>query len=164
MANFEQVKAKKELSVRLKLIVLAISVIIAFAVFIVFECIKNPPFNPIGFGFTVFFTLFGIAYFALSLIIKDLSGYIAGVLSLTVGTVLLLSIVVSVKWYITLISALVLLSVLVILLFAIVTPKLLVHAKNEDPEYKNYLQRRQEKQLEQQPEEEQLPEIKSFKD
>ncbi len=165
MKTFENVKKKRELSVRLKLIILALCVLVAFAVFIVFECVKNPPFSPIGFGFTVFFMLFGLLYFAFSIFTKDLSGYLAGALSLVIGTALLLAIVVNAKWYITLISAVVLLSVLVIMLFAIVTPKLMVHAKNEAPEYKNYLQRREEKAKENlETTEEELPQIKSFKD
>lgn len=164
MKTFAEVKKKSEFSVRLKLIILAISVLVAFTVFIVFECVKNPPFSPIGFGFMVFFMLFGLAYFSFAIFSKDLSGYLAGALSLVIGLVLLLAIVVEVKWYITLISAIVLLSILVILLFAIVTPKLLVHAKNEDPEYKNYIERRKEKEQEKQEEVEELPEIKSFKD
>ncbi len=163
MKNFEDVKKKKALSVRLKLIILALCVLVGFTVFIVFECLKNPPFSPIGFGFTVFFMLFGLVYFAFSMFSKDLSGYLAGALSLVIGTALLLSIVVSAKWYITLISVIVLASILVVLMLAIATPKLLVHAKNEDPEYKDYKERRQEKQAEEIQQEE-LPEIKSFKD
>lgn len=161
--SLDKVKRKTEFSVRLKLLILAISVIVGFITFIVLQCIKNPPFNPIGFGFMVFFMLFGLAYFILSVFLKDLSGYLAGVISLTIGLVLLLSIVVKVKWYVTLISALVLLSVLVILLFALALPKLVVYGKNEDSEYKNYKQRREE--LESQPkQEEELPSIKSFKE
>lgn len=162
MESFEKMKRKNEFSIKIKLLILAVSILIGFTFFIVFECLKNPPFNPIGFGFTVFFALFGLLYFFFAIFTKDLSGYVAGALSLTIGLVLLLAIVVKVKWYITLISAIVLFSVLAVLLFAIVTPKLTVYGKNEDPEYKNYKQRREEKAAEAQ--EEPLPEIKSFKE
>ena len=162
MSEFDKVKKKTELSIKIKLLILAISILVGFTVFIIFECIKNPPFSPIGFGFTVFFMLFGAVYFFFAIFNKDLSGYLAGAISLTVGLVLLLAIVVDVKWYVTLISGIVLFSVLMLLLFAIVTPKLVVYGKNEDPQYKNYKQRRDENPSQQ--EQEDLPEIKSFKE
>ena len=162
--TFERFKKKSELSVKIKLLILAISILVGFTVFIVLECMKKPPFSPVGFGFTVFFMLFGAVYFFLAIFKKDLSGYVAGAISLTIGLVLLLAIVVYAKWYVTLISAVVLLSVLAVLLFAIATPQLAVYGKNEDPEYKDYKQRREEANAQPSIEEEELPEIKSFKE
>lgn len=165
MNTFDNFKKKTQLSIKLKLLIFAITILFGFVAFIVLECMKNPPFSPIGFGFTVFFMLFGVVYFFFSIFTKDLSGYVAGAIALTIGLVLLLAIIVEVKWYITVISAVVLFTILVVLLFAIVTPKLVVYGKNEDPEYKDYKQRREEAKANAEPqEEEELPEIKSFKE
>ena len=164
MRSLQEMKKQHDLSARLKLIIFAVSIVIGFALFLILHYASDlGATKSLGIGLTVFFMLFGLSYAVLAALVKDGWSYVAGSIALVAGVIVLLSMVVGVKWYIWILSALVLAIVLVILLVVAVLPKLSIVAKNDDPEYKDYKQRRQEKEAMQQPEEEPLPELKSFK-
>ena len=160
--NFSQMKKAHDISVRLKLILMAVSMLTGFVVFLILHYTKANV-SALGVGLTIFFMMFGLSYAIIGAIIKDGWSYTAGSVALVAGLIVLLAIVIQITWYVWLISAFVLAALLAILMLIAVAPKLRFYAKNDSSDYKNYLERRAEKQLEPQPEEETLPELKSFK-
>ena len=165
MRSLQEMKKQHDLSARLKLLIFAVSIVIGFALFLILHYASDlGATKSLGVGLTVFFMLFGLSYAVLATIVKDGWSYVAGSIALVAGFIVLLAIVVGLKWYIWLLSALVLAIVLAILLVVAVLPKLSFTAKNDDPEYKDYKQRRKEKESMQKPAEEPLPELKSFKE
>ncbi len=165
MRSLQEMKKQHDLSARLKLLIFAVSIVIGFALFLILHYASDlGATKSLGVGLTVFFMLFGLSYAVLATIVKDGWSYVAVSIALVAGVIVLFAIVVGLKWYIWLLIALVVAIVLAILLVVAVLPKLSFTAKNDDPEYKDYKQRRKEKESMQKPAEEPLPELKSFKE
>lgn len=161
--TLNDVKKQNALIARLKIIAFAISILAGFITFLILYY-TDSKIGSFSVGFTVLFLLFGICYLIIGACSKDFFAYILGSVSLAVGTlILLIAVINGIKWFIGVISTLVLLTILILVLFMFVAPKLQVTAKNEDPEYKNYKERREE-QSNEKVEEEPLPELKSFKE
>ena len=145
MSSISNVKAKKVFSVRLKLVTAAICVFIALVTYVIFKAIKNPPFTPSLFSFALFFGVFGLAYLAISLLEKNVFSYFLAILSLAIS-ILFALILSPIKWYIIIVIVLGFLVIAIFLGLAFGTKGLVVVAKNESSEYKDYRQRRAEKE------------------
>jgi len=115
--SFQEMKKEHELSLILKLAILLISVITFFTVFLVLYLTKTANFFFIS--ISVFFLLFGALYIGFSAIIKDSFGYVAGAISLVAGLIVLLAGVIGVVWFVWLISAIVLATVLIVILLSL---------------------------------------------
>lgn len=112
--------------------------------------------------FCGFFFSLAIFYLVFAIIKKDRFSGVISYFTAAIGLVLLL--ILLVKWYFVLLAA-----VFVFLLFwlvstALYSQKLTVVADNEKPGFKTYEQRKEEEAFEEREKEEELPEIKSFKD
>ena len=145
MDNISNVKAKKVFNARVKLITVAICVFIALVTYLIFKGIKNPPYTPSVFSFAVFFGTFGIAYLIIALLNKNVYSYFLSILSLSLA-ILFALILSTIKWYIILVIFLGFLVIAIFLGLAFGTKSLVVVAKNESSDYKNYKQRRKEKE------------------
>lgn len=145
MDNISKVKAKKVFSARLKLITVAICVFIALVTYVIFKGIKNPPYTPSIFTFAVFFGVFGLSYLVIALIEKDVYSYFLA--SLSISLCILFALILStVKWYVIIVIVLGILVISIFLGLAFGTKSLVIVAKNETCDYKNYKERRAEKE------------------
>lgn len=145
MENISNVKAKKVFSARLKLVAVAICVFIALVTYVIFKAVDNPPFTPSLFSFALFFGVFGVAYLAISLLEKNVFSYFLAILSLAISLLFVL-ILSPIKWYVIIVIVLGFLVIAIFLGLAFGTKGLVVVAKNESSDYKNYRQRRAEKE------------------
>ena len=112
--------------------------------------------------FCGFFFSVAIFYLVFALVKKDRFSGIIAYFTAAIGLVLLLMLFV--EWYFVLLAA-----VFVFLLFwlistALYSQKLTLVADNEKPDFKTYEQRKAEEAAKKPEKEEELPEIKSFKD
>lgn len=155
----------KQKSINLSLIGLIIAVVAGAAGAIITLCsVKNAGLLALGVGFTSLF--FAVAvYFAIFGGIKGNRNSLAvAVCSLALAVVLLL-IVIKIDWVIVLITSLALVAVAFLGIFVIFSGKLTLFFDNEKEDFVDYKTRKKikDEQESKKPEEE-LPEIKSFKD
>lgn len=157
-------KNKKQ-SVNLSLIGVIVAIVVGAAGAIITLCsVKNAWLLALGVGFTSLFFAVGV-YFAVFGAIKRSRGSIAvASCSLALAVVLLLM-VLNVYWVAVIITAIALVAVASLGLFIIYSNKLTLVFDNEKEDFVDYKTRKKLKDEEEskKPEEE-LPEIKSFKD
>ncbi len=117
MKSLKEGKKDKELSLGVKGILLGVSLL---AGIITFLCIYLPNKDVKGFriGLTVFFMVFGIGYSCFSLYVKDKWNFIGGIVGVLAGIIMLMAVVLVLKWYVCFVSALAVLGLGVIILFA----------------------------------------------
>lgn len=167
MKSFNQLKKERTIGVQVKLIDLCVCLLISLITYVILKAgVKNFYTYPSLFSFALFFSLFGVSYLVITILKKDAISYYASALSIVVGLVLFL-ITAKVNAWIIIAVAVVLLIVAFLLGMVFSAEKLTAPmiAKNETDDYKNYEERRAEaeKNKAEKPEEE-LPEIKSYKD
>lgn len=118
----------------------------------------------VGIGVCTFFYAVAAAYLTFCFIQKNKSYALIGYVCAVFATAFLL-IVLSVQWYVVLIMILAAMVIFWLLSVTLFSEKLTLVTDNERPEYKNYEQRKAENEANNANEqEEELPEIKSFKD
>lgn len=165
--NLRNEKAKK-LSERMIAFIASLSLGLLGAI-LAFIFIKNDSailyiLASLGVGACTFLYAMAIACLAFAFIHKNKSYSLIAYVAASLATVLLL-IVLAIAWYYVLIVVMFLLVLFWLLSITVYSKKLTLVFDNEKPDYKNYEQRKAEKQAEQANEkEEELPEIKSFKD
>lgn len=165
MATIEKTQAKNTLT---RVIGLIIGLVVGLATFIITYLsttdkeIGKRILTGIDAFFCGFFFSVAIFYLVFAIIKKDRFSGVISYFTAAIGLVLLL--ILLVKWYFVLLAA-----VFVFLLFwlvstALYSQKLTVVADNEKPDFKTYEQRKAEEAAKEPEKEEELPEIKSFKD
>lgn len=168
MATETSLEKTKAMATRTRVLGLIIGLVAGVITFIVtFVCTSDKETLPrvftaldtffCGFCFStaIFYLIFAIAK-------KDRFSGVIAYFTVAIGLILLLILLVA--WYFVLFAA-----VVVFLLFWLVSTmlysrKLTFVADNEKPDYKNYEQRKAEEAAREPEEEEELPQIKSFKD
>ena len=165
--NVRNEKAKK-LSERMIAIIASLSLgLLAVILSLIF--IKNDSaflyiLVSLGVGACTFLYATVIAYLAFTFIHKNKSYALIAYIAASLATALLL-IVLALAWYYILIVILFFLVLFWLLSITVYSKKLTLVFDNEKPDYKNYEQRKAEKQAEEaNKKEEELPKIKSFKD
>ena len=162
MKSFAEIKKERTVNTKIIIFSLIACILVSFIFYITMKSVKKPFATPSLFSFMLFFMLAGVTYITIASLKKDFFIYIAGSLSLVLGTILLLTLFKAIKWYVIVASAVVMLLIAFLLLLAFGASKTVFVADNEGSEYKDYKQRRAEKPVEEKKEEE-LPELKSFK-
>lgn len=167
MKSFNQLKKERTIGVQVKLIVLCVCLLLSLITYVILKAgVKNFYTYPSLFSFALFFSLFGVSYLVITILKKDAIAYYASALSIVIGLVLFL-ITAKVNVWIIIAVAVVLLIVAFLLGMVFSAEKLTAPmiAKNETDDYKNYKERRAEAEKnKEEKKEEELPEIKSYKD
>ncbi len=167
MKSFNQLKKERTIGVQVKLIVLCVCLLLSLITYVILKAgVKNFYTYPSLFSFALFFSLFGVSYLVITILKKDAIAYYASALSIVIGLVLFL-ITAKVNAWIIIAVAVVLLIVAFLLGMVFSAEKLTAPmiAKNETDDYKNYKERRAEAEKnKEEKKEEELPEIKSYKD
>lgn len=162
---------KRARNTRITLLLLIISLLLSLTAFLVCEfAVGNDKlgFSPIFMLFIVFFMTLGLEYIGYAIVKKTMFIFSVGGLSLVVGAFILL-LCLHVKWYVVLISAIVMCIVVFFSVFLFKAPETTLEFDNgEGSERKPYEQRKAEaaeqKAAELENEKQGLPQIKSFKD
>lgn len=163
--------AEKVKTTKIRLFLVIISLVLSLAAYLVCQFAigkEKLGFSPVFMLFIVFFMLDGAEYLVFSAVKKSTFAFAMGGLSLIAGTLILL-LCLKVVWYAVLISAIVLCAVVFFSVFLFRTPELTQEFDNGDgSERADYEVRKAEKQAQKQAEllreQDDLPEIKSFKD
>lgn len=167
MKSFNQLKKERTIGVQVKLIVLCVCLLLSLITYVILKAgVKNFYTYPSLFSFALFFSLFGVSYLVITILKKDAISYYASALSIVIGLVLFL-ITAKVNVWIIIAVAVVLLIAAFLLGMVFSAEKLTAPmiAKNETDDYKNYKERRAEAEKnKEEKKEEELPEIKSYKD
>lgn len=167
MKSFSQLKKERRVGMQVKLIDLCCCLLISLVVYVVLKAgVKDFYTYPSLFSFALFFSAFGVSYLVIAALKKDGLSYFASAFSLVVGLVLFLCTAKINAWIIVVVGVV---SLIIAFLSgtAFLSEKLSAPmiAKNECDDYKDYKQRKAEAELEKADEkEEELPEIKSYKD
>lgn len=167
MKSFNQLKKERTIGVQVKLIVLCVCLLVSLIAYVILKAgVKDFYTYPSLFSFALFFSLFGVSYLVIAILKKDAISYFVSAFCIVVGLVLFL-ITAKVNAWIIVAVAVVLLIVAFLLGMVFSAEKLTTPtiAKNESADYKNYKERRAEAEKnKEEKKEEELPEIKSYKD